>query len=46
VRDPIGLAMAEQAGSDRADIAWPSASAGVLINEGWEAELLPGESGS
>ena len=31
---PIGLAMAEQAGLDRAAIAWRSASAGVLINEG------------
>ena len=30
----MGLAMAEQAGSDRAAIAWRSASAGVLINEG------------
>jgi hypothetical protein len=46
VRDPIGLAMAEQAGSDRAAIAWRSASAGVLIHEGWEAKLLPGGSGS
>ena len=34
VRDPFGLAMAEQAGLDRAAIAWRSASAGVLINEG------------
>jgi hypothetical protein len=46
VKDPIGLAMAEQAGSDRADITWRSASVGVLINEGWEVELLPGGSGS
>jgi hypothetical protein len=34
VRDPFGLAMAEQAGLDRAAIAWRSASADVLINEG------------
>jgi hypothetical protein len=40
VSDPIGLAIVEQAGSDRADFAWRSASAGVLINEGREAEPL------
>lgn len=34
VRDPFGLAMAEQAGLDRAAIAWRSAGADVLINEG------------
>ena len=39
VKDLIGLAIAEQAGSDRADIMWRSASVGVLINEGWKAEL-------
>jgi hypothetical protein len=38
--------MAEQAGSDRADITWPSASVGVVINEDREAKLLPGGPGS
>jgi hypothetical protein len=39
VKDPIGLAMAEQDGSTRADARRRSASVVVLINEGWKAEL-------
>jgi hypothetical protein len=42
VRDPFGLAMAEQAGLDRAAIAWRSASAGVSDQRRPEAEVLPG----